>query len=105
MQVCQLLEVAFRTARDAAARCVLCISHPSPLLCSHAACAFADYGGYMRQNEAGENFTTVALAGVHDSDAINLPDNLLEATGTYALCHAEYIPGDYTDCLTWHPFR
>ena len=57
----------------------------------------------MRQNEAGENFTTVALAGVHDSDAINLPDNLLEATGTYALCHAEYHPGNYSDCLTWHP--
>ena len=57
----------------------------------------------MRQNEAGENFTTVALAGVHDSDAITLPDNLLEATGTYALCHAEYIPGNYSDCLTWHP--
>ena len=39
----------------------------------------------MRQNEAGENFTTVALAGVHSADAITLPDNLLEATGTYAL--------------------
>ena len=62
-----------------------------------------DHGGHIDYRSDVGNYSWVALYGIHDSDNHLDPDPQLEITGTYALCHAPYVPGDYSDCLTWTP--
>jgi hypothetical protein len=62
-----------------------------------------DHGGHIDYRSDVGNYSWVALYGIHDSDSHLDPDPQLEISGTYALCHAPYVPGDYSDCLTWTP--
>ena len=62
-----------------------------------------DHGGHVDYRDDVGNYSWVALYGIHDSDNYLDPDPQLEISGTYALCHAPYVPGDYSDCLTWTP--
>ena len=62
-----------------------------------------DHGGHIDYRADVGNYSWVALYGVHDSDNYLDPDPQLQISGTYALCHAPYVPGNYSDCLTWTP--
>ena len=62
-----------------------------------------DHGGHVDFRDDLGNYSEVVLTGIHDSDDYTAADPLLEVSGTYALCLAKYVPGNYSDCLTWEP--
>ena len=62
-----------------------------------------DHGGHVDFRDDLGNYSEVVLTGIHDSDDYTAADPLLEVSGTYALCLAKYVPGNYSDCLTWQP--
>ena len=49
-----------------------------------------EHGGRVYTRADIGTYTEVVLYGVHDSDDYLDPDNLLQDTGTYSLCHARF---------------
>ena len=62
-----------------------------------------DHGGHIDFVQGLGNTSRIVLAGLTDSADPLAANALLDKTGTYSLCLAKYVPGDYSDCTTWTP--